>query len=150
MMIRDVQFSDYENLKLLYSQLHPGDPEISDKEFKNQLDRIINNDCLFIFVLEHDELLVASCYLNIIPNLTRSATPYGVIENVICHQDFRGKGFGSSIVQHALEQAWEADCYKVMLMTGRQDDSTLKFYETAGFKPGLKQAFLAKNPYFPQ
>ena len=34
----------------------------------------------------------------------------------------------------AIERAWEADCYKVMLMTGSKKSSTLAFYEAAGFE----------------
>lgn len=38
------------------------------------------------------------------------------------------------------------DCYKVMLMTGRRDEATLRFYEAAGFSRNAKQAFVAKHP----
>ena len=31
-------------------------------------------------------------------------------------------------------RAWAAGCYKVMLMTGSQRDSTLGFYRAAGFE----------------
>ena len=31
-----------------------------------------------------------------------------------------------------------------MLMTGRKDEATLRFYQSAGFDPKGKQAFVAK------
>jgi hypothetical protein len=36
--------------------------------------------------------------------------------------------------------------YKVMLLTGRKDEGTYRFYESAGFDRYSKQAFLAKLP----
>lgn len=49
-----------------------------------------------------------------------------------------------SLLKHTLEQAWQAGCYKVMLLTGRKDEATLGFYESAGFDPNDKQAFVAR------
>jgi hypothetical protein len=33
----------------------------------------------------------------------------------------------------ALESAWKAECYKVMLQTGSKKESTHKFYASCGF-----------------
>ena len=35
----------------------------------------------------------------------------------------------------------------MMLMTGRKDDATLRFYERAGFDCHGKQAFIARPPH---
>jgi hypothetical protein len=45
-----------------------------------------------------------------------------------------------------LDFAWSQGCYKVMLMTGRKDEATFRFYESAGFSRDGKQAFIAKAP----
>jgi GNAT superfamily N-acetyltransferase len=79
-------------------------------------------------------VLTSSCTLVVIPNLTRSGQPYGLIENVVTHSTYRGRGFGKQILQAAVEAAWKADCYKVMLMTGSKRPSTLAFYAAAGFE----------------
>lgn len=54
------------------------------------------------------------------------------------------KGSGTAILRRALDEAWSAKCYKVMLLTGRKDDATFGFYEAAGFDRHEKQAFIAK------
>jgi GNAT superfamily N-acetyltransferase len=54
----------------------------------------------------------SSCTLVVIPNLTRSGQPYGLIENVVTHSTYRGRGFGKHILQEG-RSAWKADCYKV-------------------------------------
>jgi GNAT superfamily N-acetyltransferase len=70
----------------------------------------------------------------VIPNLTRGGQPYGLIENVVAHAEHRGRGYGKKLLQAAVTAAWEADCYKVMLMTGSKKPSTLAFYASAGFE----------------
>ena len=79
-----------------------------------------------------------------IPNLTRGGRPYGVIENVVTQAEHRACGFGKAVLAEALSAAWSQGCYKVMLMTGRKDEATFQFYESAGFDREAKQAFIAK------
>jgi GNAT superfamily N-acetyltransferase len=86
------------------------------------------------------------CTITVIPNLTRGCRPYGVLENVVTHADHRNRGHGKAILAYALAHAWSQRCYKVMLLTGRKDDATLRFYESAGFDRHDKQAFVAKPP----
>ena len=87
--------------------------------------------------------LVSTGTLTIIPNLTRNARPYGLIENVVTHPDFRRQGIATELLRHALQTAWAQDCYKVMLLTGRKDEATLRFYEKCGFQAGVKTGFVA-------
>ena len=48
----------------------------------------------------------------------------------------------ASCVLHLLPNL--THCYKVMLLTGRLDAATFRFYENAGFDRHGKQAFVAK------
>ena len=99
-----------------------------------------------VIVAQAAELLVSSCTLAIVPNLTRGGRPYGVIENVVTHADFRRQGLGKRVLAHALDLAWQADCYKVHLATGSKRESTLGFYEGAGFQRGGKTYFEVRRP----
>ena len=67
-----------------------------------------------------------------------------MIENVVTDAGHRRKGYGKAILVYALADAWSSGCYKVMLLTGRLDEGTFRFYESAGFDRHGKQAFIAK------
>lgn len=79
-------------------------------------------------------VLAASCSLVVVPNLTRGGSPYGLIENVVTHSDFRTRGFGKQLLLAASDAAWQVGCYKVMLMTGSKKPETINFYLAAGFE----------------
>jgi GNAT superfamily N-acetyltransferase len=145
MMIRKLREDDLDQLLLLYQHLHSTDaplPEIS--AIKRVWDEIQSNPGYHYFGGFIQNQLVSSCTLTVIPNLTRGCAPYGLIENVVTHPEHRNKGFGKAILAQALGTAWSCNCYKVMLLTGRKDPATLRFYASAGFNGEEKQAFIAK------
>ena len=131
--IRAALPSDLEGLLNLYQQLNSSDEETSLDLAASRLDQInqLPGSAVLLGLLGHD--LVASCTLIVIPNLTNGGKPYGLIENVVTHAGYRGQGYGTSILHAAAKAAWDAGCYKVMLLTGSKQLSTLKFYENAGF-----------------
>jgi GNAT superfamily N-acetyltransferase len=117
----------------LYRQLNPADPVLSDGSDRAAFDAILRAASLTLFVLEQAEKVVATTYLNVIPNITRAASPYAVIENVVVEQTLRGTGLGKKIMAATLEAAWAAGCYKVMLQTGSKRASTQAFCRSCGF-----------------
>lgn len=145
-LIRLARLDDFDAVMGLYRQLHPDDPVIHDGSDRRTFDRILDDPSLSIMVLEHENRIVATTYLNVIANLTRSAAPYAVIENVVVDEPLRGTGIGKQIMAATLELAWAAGCYKAMLMTGSKRPSTLGFYRACGFDPDAKSAFLARPP----
>jgi GNAT superfamily N-acetyltransferase len=142
--IRSARPDELDALLDLYHYLHTEDATLPPRPQLEALWKSIQDDpAVRYFVAELDGRIVSTCNLTIIPNLTRGTRPFGVIENVVTHADYRRRGIATAILRHALDTAWSAGCYKVMLMTGRKDPTTLRFYEQAGFKPGVKTAFIA-------
>lgn len=78
----------------------------------------------------------------IVKNLTRGLRPYGLIENVVTHKDYRKKGYGRRVLHRAIEIAKEKNCYKIMLMTSSKSEDILRFYEKADFTKGVKTGFV--------
>lgn len=142
-MFREAQPEDYQSVMQLYRQLQPADPVLGDGSDAKIFAQILASPWLRLFVLELGGTVVATTYLNIIPNLSRSASPYAVIENVVVYESLRGSGLGKQIMDGTLRAAWEAGCYKAMLMTGSRKPSTDAFYQACGFSGDVKTAYVA-------
>ena len=98
-----------------------------------------------LVAVEGGEVL-SSCTLLIVPNLTHGGRPYGVVENVVTHLSHRGKGFATACLDYARKLAEKQRCYKLMLMTGSKQESTLRFYREAGYRDDQKTAFVQWLP----
>jgi len=145
MNIREIRPHELQLLLSLYAHLHErDDPPPSAAVAEEVWSEALANPRIKYFGGFASGSLVSSCTLTVIPNLTRGCRPYGVVENVVTHALHRGQGWGKAVLTHALDDAWRQNCYKVMLLTGRKDEATLRFYEHAGFDPHDKQAFVAK------
>lgn len=139
--VRPAVRGDLAGVLALYRHLNPDDPAPDPAKAEATWQRLIASDGTTVFVAERDGVLVATCMLVVVPNLTRDTGPFGLIENVVTHADHRCHGHGRAVLDAAVAAAWEAGCYKVMLMTGSRQESTLRFYERAGFERGTKTAF---------
>jgi ribosomal protein S18 acetylase RimI-like enzyme len=138
-MPRLIRPDELDALLDLYRILHPDDPVCTDAAALESLwQELLADPNLFCIVHEEDGMPVSSCTLAIIKNLTRGLRPYGVIENVVTHPDYRNRGYGTQVLHEAVRIARERCCYKVMLATGVKDEGTLRFYEDAGFSRGVK------------
>jgi len=143
--VRSIKYEELEDLLSLYKYLIPDDPKLEiDTALKEHWNKIQSDPSYSYLVIEENEMIVCSCNLTIIKNLTRSARPYGIIENVVTHPDYRNKGYGTAVLKKAVSIAQKNNCYKVILTTSRKDESTLKFYENAGFDRGEKTAFIIR------
>jgi len=141
-LVRKIRYEELSELLVLYRYLHPEDPEVPLEEFEQVWGQIYQDPNLQYVVLEENGKLVSSCTVAIIRNLTRRLRPYALIENVITHPDARGKGYGTAVLREAAAIAGENNCYKVMLLTGSNNQKTLDFYEKAGFRKGVKTGFI--------
>jgi len=135
---------DLAALLALYKHLNPDDPPLTAEVGQAIWQRILEAPGTRVIVAKLDKLLVGSCTITVIPNLTRAGRSYALIENVITHPDRRRQGIGRLVLDAAVQCAWDANCYKVMLATGSRRDETLRFYESAGFAKGTKTFFEAK------
>lgn len=142
MEIREINNQDLEGLLELYTQLHENARPVITKELRQLWEKILEDKNHHIICGLVDEKIVASIVLIIIPNLTHNQQPYALVENVITDAGYRNKGFGTMLLNYARDVAKRENCYKLMLMTGSKKDSTLHFYEKAGYNRIDKTAFI--------
>jgi GNAT superfamily N-acetyltransferase len=143
-VFREARPGDFRDVLRLYRQLQPEDPAVEDGSDEAAFQEIVRAPGLHLFVLEQGGVVVATTYLNVIPNITRSASPYAVIENVVVEESRRGSGLGKQIMADTLQAAWDAGCYKAMLMTGSHKPATHAFYRACGFSADAKTAYVAR------
>lgn len=141
-MVREINSGDFDSLMKLYMQLHDNPFPEKDERVMNVWKEIINDPNHHIIVAEENGEIVSSCVCVIIPNLTRGQRPYAFIENVITDENHRKQGLASACLDYAREIAKRENCYKMMLLTGSKSDSTLRFYEQAGYNKNDKTAFI--------
>ncbi|VIO75275.1 hypothetical protein CI1B_57760 [Bradyrhizobium ivorense] len=145
-IVRTAAQHDLPEVLNLYQHLHPHDPELDTATAERVWSTLLASDFMTVIVAQAADLLVSSCTLAIVPNLSRGGRSYAVIENVVTHADYRRLGLGRRVLAHAIDLAWQADCYKVLLATGSKRESTLRFYEQAGFVRGGKTYFEIRRP----
>ena len=103
MTVRRAVKTDLDKLLLLYQHLHTDDVQAADKVLVKVWNEILEDPSLAYFVIEMDGLIVTSCNLALIPNLTRAGRPIGLIENVVTHTDYRNLGLGKKVMQSAID-----------------------------------------------
>ena len=141
-MIRELKREDFKGLMSLYMQLHNNPMPEQTEEMMNLWEQIIEDENHHIIVAEEDGKIVSSCVCVIIPNLTHGQMPYAFIENVVTDSDYRKRGLATACLDYAKEIAKKENCYKMMLLTGSKEESTLNFYERAGYNRKDKTAFI--------
>lgn len=142
MEIREVTEQDLDGLLELYTQLHDNSIPDSNEKLSTLWKHILEDKNHHIIIGTVEGKIIASCVLIIVPNLTHNQQPYALVENVITDEDHRNKGYATLILNYAKELAIKEGCYKIMLMTGSKKESTLNFYEKAGYNCTDKTAFI--------
>lgn len=144
--LRDATHEDLPGMLALYRHLSPHDPVLNPGDARASFAALVGADMAHLLVAEADDMVVSSCLLLIVPNLTRGGRPFAIVENVVTHADYRQRGLATGLLRLAQERARAANCYKMMLATGRSEESVLKFYEQAGFTRGGKTFFEMRWP----
>lgn len=122
MIVRDVKFKDLDAVYNLLNQLkfvftHQVDKRKAWDEF--------NGEGL---VVEHQDKIIGFGSL-VVENKLRGYKS-GQLEDIVIHQDWRGKGVGELLVKKLTERADELGCYRVSLFCREE---LIPFYNKNGF-----------------
>lgn len=133
MKIRALRSEDALAALSLYKELTGETPVAPQDHFAH----VIEHPGTIVLGADVDGEIRALLTLHILPNMTYGGRPYTLIENVVTAKAFQGRGLGRAVMEHAIELAWKADAYKIMLLTG-QDTGARGFYEKLGFTTDQK------------
>ncbi|WP_299698624.1 GNAT family N-acetyltransferase [uncultured Tateyamaria sp.] len=128
MTTRLLTVDDAPHALSLYRHLVGEQPLASDAAFTE----VINHPGTSVWGAFLSDHMVAMATLHVLPNMTQGGRPYALVENVVTHEMHRGTGQGRRVMKAVIDAAWAADCYKIMLLTGRTAEAR-GFYEKLGF-----------------
>ena len=85
------------------------------------------------FALLADKLEIARAYLYIMHNELH-AEPFGLLEDVYVHENYRGSGLGTKLVKRVIAAAQEQNCYKLIATSRKSRPMVHRLYERLGFE----------------
>ncbi|MED1863693.1 GNAT family N-acetyltransferase [Fictibacillus nanhaiensis] len=138
-MIREAEKRDRNRLLELYRMLVPNSKKMHVRE--EQIETIRNDENNFIFVYEEAGELIGTLTLNICLQALHGFRPYGVIENIIVHENSRGRNIGKKLLQHAEHYCRSIDCHRIMLLSSSKRDRAHQFFEREGFDGSVSRGF---------
>ncbi|MEP1208222.1 MAG: GNAT family N-acetyltransferase [Rhizobiaceae bacterium] len=136
-IVRTALAEDFEQAMRLYSEL-AGDSQIDLGPDGRQLwHDVLAHPGTSVYCVEQAGQIAAVTTLHVLPNTTYKGRPYALIENVVTLRRFHKQGAGRLLMEHVIDEAWQQDCYKIMLLTG-QLAGARGFYERLGFSADEK------------
>jgi len=143
-IVRNLCKHDYDSnyLQLLGEDFTIHDGTISRGDFTDYISTLHTNHQ--ILVIEHHSndisgsYIIGSSTIFIETKLIHNFGKVAHIEDVIVHNEFRGKGLGKLLLDKCIEIAKQNECYKIILDCS---DHNCRFYENCGFsKKGNQMA----------
>ena len=143
-MIRPLKHADYADARIPYEALSTGETLPTVEKGRVAFDSIIAHLGTQIIGAEHEGKIVSMATLHLLPNITYNARFYAVVENVVTHPDYQGQGWGRRVMETLAQTAWNADAYKIMLLTN-QSRGARGFYEKLGYSSDEKHGMILRQ-----
>ncbi len=141
---RKLTVGDYADALALYNELDQKTPALSGSWGEDRFAEVLHHDGTTIFGAVLDGTVVSMATLHILPNMTWEGRPYALIENVVTHYADQGQGYGRGVMDQAVQAAWGAKAYKIMLLSGKSNDAK-GLYEKCGFGADEKFGFVLRR-----
>ncbi|WP_445151978.1 GNAT family N-acetyltransferase [Baekduia sp. Peel2402] len=135
--IRAARIDDLPALRSLLAELHPDDPW-DDAAARFTFDAILADTRRRLLLAVADGAPAGTIDVIVVPNLTRGARPYAVIENVVVAARARRLGIGRALLDAAVAHARSEGCYKLQLISAGRRGEAHAFYEACGFSSAFQ------------
>jgi GNAT superfamily N-acetyltransferase len=85
-----------------------------------------------VFVLRCDGVIVGM--INLLFTISTAEGGFVILlEDLVVHQQFQGKGYGARLLQHAIEFAKQKNFLRITLLTDRPENVAQEFFRRHGF-----------------
>ncbi|GGA16120.1 hypothetical protein GCM10008018_70950 [Paenibacillus marchantiophytorum] len=139
MIIREAEKADRDQIFKLYKMLVPNSKKMTVIEA--QIETIRKDPTNFLLVYEEHGELLGTVTLNICLQAQHGFRPYGVLENIIVHEDHQGKNIGLKLLQYVEEYCRSVDCHKIMLLSSSTRERAHYFFDRAGYSGSVSKGF---------
>lgn len=136
LILREATTDDLPQVLALYAQMSTNDDGVIDIDHAKSIFAQFARYPSYRLWLACDAQgrAIGSYALLVMHNLAHMGTPAAVVEDVVVHPQYRGRGIGRRMMEHAQALAREAGCYKLALSSNLQRDRAHAFYESLGFE----------------
>lgn len=137
MRIREAATEDFERVYPLFEQLWPN-KELNRDELNKVFSRGTVSETDVLLCLELDNKIIGFCAYAIVNNLWQEGY-ISYIYAMVVDETQRGKGFGSLLINEAIERSRRQGMKRIELDSGFPREKAHRFYEKLGFE---KRAYL--------
>ena len=132
--IREANEKDLPEVLSLFNQPDVDQYVLSIKDAQRIFCQITNYPNYKIFVAEADQKILGTFSLLVMDKLSHMGAKSGIVDDVVVHPDWQGKGIGKKMMQFAMDRCKKSGCYKLMLSSNIKRELAHQFYEKLGFK----------------
>src|SRR3954464_4194959 len=134
-VIEPAVFEDLDELSNLLGELFS-----EEKDFRPDKQRQLHGLRLIfeepnrgrVFVLRRDRTIVGM--INLLFTISTAEGGFGILlEDLVVHNEFRGHGYGSMLLKHAIEFAKQKNFLRITLLTDRPENLAQDFFRRHGF-----------------
>ncbi|MFB7779928.1 GNAT family N-acetyltransferase [Streptomyces bauhiniae] len=101
--------------------------------YRAAFERLDTDPNQHLVVAVRDGRVIGTLQLTIIPGLSRKGATRSLIEAVRIHEDERGSGLGSELIQWAVDTSRRLGCHLVQLTSDKTRTDAHRFYARLGF-----------------
>jgi len=132
--IRAATEADLPSILALYVEVEDDGRVLSIEEARSIFARVKTYPDYKVYVAVSGGSVIGTFELLIMDNLAHMGAPSGVLEDVVVHKDWRGKGVGKQMMQFARGRCRERGCYKLALSSNLKREAAHRFYDALGFQ----------------
>jgi GNAT superfamily N-acetyltransferase len=126
--------ADLPSILALYVEVEDDGRILSIEEARSIFVRMKSYPDYTVYVATLRESIIGTFELLIMDNLAHMGSPSGILEDVVVHRDWQGKGVGKQMVRFAMDRCRERGCYKLALSSNLRREAAHRFYDGLGFQ----------------